>query len=90
MSDSDRPSGNSHPPKYSRQRRKRRPDRAFVRIDGKKVYLGEYGADESRIAYGKVISQLGISAPPDPSDNPSVAEMILAHLEYASVYYGNP
>jgi integrase len=90
MSDSDRPSGNSHPPKYSRQRRKRRPDRAFVRIDGKKVYLGEYGADESRIAYGKVISQLGISAPPDPSDNPSVAEMILAHLEYASVYYGKP
>ena len=39
---------------------------ARVRIDGKDHYLGPYGSDESRIAYGKLIAQIGSGNPIDP------------------------
>ncbi len=40
-------------PPYCRQRESDRPDRAFCRIDGKKVFLGRYGSIESKAKYSE-------------------------------------
>lgn len=92
MSDSNRPSGDSQPPKYLRQKRKGRPDRAYVRVDGKKIYLGDYGTKESRGLYAEVIAGThdGADLPIGPSDNPTISELILAYLAYAQQYYRTP
>lgn len=75
---------------------------ARVRIDGKDRYLGEYGSDESRIEYGKLIANLGSNLPIDPiadskrgslprneSDDPgpSVGELCLVFLRHAETHY---
>ena len=75
---------------------------ARVRIDGKDHYLGPYGSDESRIAYGKLIAQIGSGIPIDPiadskrgslprneSDDPgpSVGELCLVFLRHAETHY---
>jgi integrase len=87
MSNSSPPSGNSRPPKYLRQKRKGRPDRAYCRIEGKRIYLGDYGSKESRHQYAKVLGGCGFSAPPEPSTDPTTSELILAYIEYAEQYY---
>jgi len=44
-------------PTYRRQRRKDRPDRAFVVINNKRMYLGEYGSRRSREHYQRIIAE---------------------------------
>ena len=88
MSVSSCPSGDSRPPKYLRQKRKGRPDGAYVRIDGKLVYLGDYGTLQSRTKYAEVIAKIpGIHANPIPSDNLTVSELLVQFLEWANAYY---
>ena len=75
---------------------------ARVRIEGKDYLLGPYGSDESRIAYGKLIAQIGSGIPIDPiadsnrgslprneSDDPgpSVGELCLVFLRHAETHY---
>ncbi|MDB5390752.1 MAG: site-specific tyrosine recombinase [Planctomycetaceae bacterium] len=67
---------------------------ARVRIDGHDFYLGPYGSEESRIEYGKLISQHASGAPIDPlkktgDDDPglTVAALALAYLQHAETYY---
>jgi len=62
-------------------------DRAFIRIDGKRVYLGQYGSPESRQQYAELINA-------NPSENvplinapPTINEMLVMFLEYAQDYY---
>lgn len=89
MSASDRPSGNSRPPKYLRQKRKGRPDRAYTRIDGRKVYLGEYGSKKSRAKYADLMARTHIdSSIPEPTGAPSVSELMAAYLGHVDTYYG--
>ncbi|MCZ6792626.1 MAG: hypothetical protein O7J95_03320, partial [Planctomycetota bacterium] len=44
-------------PSYRRQKEMRRPDRAFVDIDGRRIHLGEYGTAESWKEYHRVIAE---------------------------------
>ena len=75
---------------------------ARVRIEGKDYLLGPYGSDESRIAYGKLIAQIGSGIQIDPiadskrgrlprneSDDagPSVGECCLVFLRHAETHY---
>ena len=83
----------NRPPAYRRQRENGRSDRAYVRINGQKIKLGIYGSDESRAKYAELICSLGDDVPPaplEPSDNPTVAEVILAYLAHAERYYRQP
>ena len=43
-------------PPYCRQRESDLPDRAFCRIDGKKVFLSRHGSLESKAKYAELIS----------------------------------
>ncbi|MDB5390166.1 MAG: site-specific tyrosine recombinase [Planctomycetaceae bacterium] len=68
--------------------------RARVRIDGKDHYLGPYGSEESRIEYGRLISQHAAGIPVDPfkTSGPedtglTVNELTLAYKRHADVHY---
>ena len=75
---------------------------ARVRINGRDYLLGPYGSDESRIAYGKLIAQIGSGIPIDPiadsnrgslprnesaDPGPSVGELCLVFLKHAETHY---
>ena len=75
---------------------------ARVRIAGKDYYLGPYGSEESRIAYGELLARTGSGQPPDPFNSGStttlgttadsgltVAELLLAFSRHAEKYYGS-
>jgi len=90
MSGPIRASGVSRPPKYCRQKRKGRPDRAYTRIDGKRVYLGEFGSQESRARYTDLLAAAS-EAPtvPVPAGAPTVSELLVAYLFHVDEYYGH-
>lgn len=52
------------PPKYCRKKGNGRADRAYVRIDGKMIMLGNYGTPESRQRYAELIGATTESKPP--------------------------
>ena len=76
----------SCPPKYCRQRSKGRADRAYVRINGRKIMLGAYGSEESRQRY---VEFIGAIEPEEReiSASPTVAEVMVAFLEHARIEY---
>ena len=76
--------------------------KARVRIQGKDYYLGEYGSEESRIAYGQLIAKMAGGIPIDPmadtkrgnlprndseDPGPSVGELCLVFLKHAATHY---
>jgi integrase len=80
-------------PPYCRQRETDRPDCAFVRIDGKKIFLGRHGSPESKAKYAEVLAGAKAAATMvayAPSTAPTVSELILAYLEFAAGYYRKP
>ncbi len=68
---------------------------ARVRINGKDHLLGKFGSEESRIRYGKLISEVagGLSVDPlatkvtSADSGLSVAELLLAYKRHADDYY---
>ena len=80
------------PPKYCRQRRKGRPDRAYVKIDGKRVYLGDYGTPESRRKYREAIAVMEESGKPETAKpaptEPTLSVLLAGYLEFAVKKYG--
>jgi hypothetical protein len=55
-------------PSYCRQRCSGRPDRAYAVINGKRIWLGTYGTEESRARYAELLGQtqhlnLSLSSP---------------------------
>jgi hypothetical protein len=44
---------------------------ARVRIDGKDHYLGPFGSEKSRVAYGELIAQHASGVPIDPFKSPA-------------------
>ena len=79
----------TRPPKYSRQREKNRADRAFVRINGKKIKLGVFGSPESKTRYAELIAKPAEEAPPAPPSDPTVTELMAAYIDHVDVYYGH-
>ncbi|MEM9194775.1 MAG: site-specific integrase [Myxococcota bacterium] len=63
---------------------------AFVRIRGSDVYLGKHGTPRSRERYHRLIAEWranGHRLPKSPEEL-SVAELVVAYLEWADDYYG--
>lgn len=79
-------------PRYCRQKENGRPDRAYCKIDGKRVLLGNYGTPESYKKYAELIngerkSEKPIVAPAAPT-LPTVAMLMADYLDYAVRKYG--
>jgi len=76
-------------PKYRRQKAKRGPDRAFVELNGKRHYLGQYGTPESEQAYHRLIAEWlahGKSLPSTQAGT-TVGQIIEAYLRRVAQYY---
>lgn len=67
--------------------------RAVVRLDGRDIYLGKYGTEDSRVAYQRTIGewlQLGRQAPPVAGSKPgeiTIGGLMVAYLEFARGCY---
>src|SRR5262245_33058995 len=62
---------------------------AVVTLNGKDIYLGRYGAEESKAEYDRVIAEWlarGRQLPTSDSGL-TINEVILAYIGYASGYY---
>ena len=77
-------------PGYRRQRRKNRIDLAFIEVDGQRIYLGDYGSDESRREYRRLAAELLVSRgmPAAPEQSITVKELLELYRSYAMEYYG--
>ncbi|MFM7167866.1 MAG: hypothetical protein ACKO3T_21690, partial [Planctomycetaceae bacterium] len=76
---------------------------ARVRLNGRDIYLGPYGSEESRIRYAEVVSSAVSGAPVDPlrpsagragqrgnlepDPGPTVGEICLVFLQHAKSHY---
>ena len=81
----------THEPKYRRQS-SAAGDRAFVELNGKRHYLGEYGSEESRGAYHRALAEwraAGKQSPEAPADLMMV-ELSARYAEHAAIYYRKP
>lgn len=75
-------------PKYRKQKTKS-GIRAFVELSGIRFYLGEYGSDESRVAYTKAINEWEECRRQIPvkSDELTITELSARFLLYCKDYY---
>jgi hypothetical protein len=78
-----------HTPAYRRQHKKSGTDPAFVRLDGKRVYLGTYDSPESRARYHQIIAEWEMSSRllPSPPERITVAQVASQYLTWAKTYY---
>lgn len=68
---------------------------ARVIVDGKHVYLGKYGSEESHTAYSRILAEFlsqGASAPQEPAAavetlDVSINELLVLYLQHARAYY---
>lgn len=60
---------------------------ARVRLNGKDIYLGPYGSDESRRAYARVIAEHVASQGQAFSTSLTIDELCLLYLDFAEGYY---
>jgi integrase len=76
-------------PKYCRHNAS---GRAYVKIHGKRHYLGRYGTPESKERYARFVSELAVNpvVTPTPSARPvaiTVVELAAAYQDFAEEYY---
>ncbi len=67
--------------------------KAYCRIRGKVIYLGDYDSPESKAEYGRVVAEFaaqpaGSNGPTGKSGGTAVVEVIAAFMEHAEAYYG--
>lgn len=79
------------PPKYRRQKTKS-GDRAFVQLDGHKVYLGEFGSKVSKEQYARVLAEhaSGGGLALDPDDATTISELVASFWVHAEKHYRRP
>jgi integrase len=64
--------------------------RAYVRIRGKVVYVGEYGSADSKQEYGRLIAELAVTTSiplPTAGSQITITEVCAAYWTYAEGYY---
>ena len=95
-SDAKRPLGTARnatnsQPAYRRLKRANGRHLAFVDLDGRRVYLGEWDSPQSKQAYQRVLVERsrGIVSTHD-SDDLFIAELLAAFADHARVYYREP
>lgn len=69
-------------------------NQAYVRLDRKPYYLGEYGSEESKERYNRLKAEWLLNRHvgpflPKSQSGPVVAEVCLAYLDHAESYYAN-
>lgn len=80
------------PPRYCRQKEKNRPDRAYVKIGGKRIVLGTFGSPESYKKYAQLVG--GEIDPSRHADAqvvptaPTMAMLMVEYLDFAVKKYG--
>ena len=77
-------------PKYARQKRQDSADLAYVRLAGKRHYLGVYGSPESRLRYQRLLTEYqekGTINGPEVRDTITVAEVAEQYTWFARRYY---
>lgn len=81
-------SRNNVPP-YCRQRRKGRPDLAYLTLQGERFYLGDYGTPQSHTEYNRLIAEwiAGGEQAPVQGDSFTVVELLARYLKFAKGYY---
>lgn len=79
-------------PGYTRSKEKNRADRAFVRLGGRKVFLGRYGSPESREKYHRTVAEwlAGGGEPLVDNRELTVVELILRYWKHAERRYRHP
>lgn len=84
-------------PKYRRQRRKGSGrDRAFVQLDGERVYLGEYGTAESQEQYHRLLAERATGVPTKRVGSPreesdfTVVELVDRYREHLDETVSRP
>jgi hypothetical protein len=88
--ESPMPYSNQYVPTY---RHKKSRGLAVVTINGRDIYLGQFNSPESRRQYDKLIQEWLASGRVMTSETPieeesfSVAELIVAYMEHAAVFY---
>jgi integrase len=84
------PRPKSFEPKY---RHHKSSGQAYVVIDGKDVWLGEYGSKASRDKYHTVLSEwiardrVGLPVVTNPAGGPTITMLLAAYLRHANSYY---
>ncbi len=65
--------------------------RAYVRIRGRVVYIGDFGSAESKQEYGRLVAELaatsGVATPTPSQSTITVVELVAAYLDFAKSYY---
>ena len=72
------------PPKYSYHKKS---GQAFVRINGKYVYLGEYDSPESHEEYDRLLARFFLGKLDVDRDSLSISRLAIMHIEFARGYY---
>ncbi len=77
------------PERAPRYRKHKATGQAIVTIDGRDFYLGKYRSAESREAYKRKIAEWiqHDGKLPAPKHSASVAELVVAYVQFASGYY---
>lgn len=79
-------------PKYRRQKQSNGPDRAFVEVGPRRVYLGAFNSPASKRKYARLVAELAAhgGVPPSDPEQLTVAEIADRFLTYAETYYRRP
>jgi integrase len=79
-------------PGYRRQRRKGKPDLAFVEFDGQRHYLGTYDTPDSRRRYATIIAEWQAAgySPPVEVDALTITELVDRYWTHAKAHYRKP
>lgn len=76
-------------PRYCRQKEKGRPDRAYCKIDGKRILLGTYGSPESYKKYAELLNGERKKAPATPAPvERTISMLMVEYLTYAMQKHG--
>ncbi len=68
-------------PSYQRQRG-RSKDRAYVRLNGRRHYLGEYGSPESKEAYRRLIAEWATDSGLEPTTSSDLTRDLLGETKW--------
>jgi integrase len=76
-------------PSYCRQRERSRPDRAYVLLNGSRIFLGRYGSCESRRRYAGAISEWKAEGGRRfrTTAVTTITELLVAFMSHALLYY---
>jgi hypothetical protein len=76
-------------PSYCKQKRNDGPDLAYVTLDGKRYYLGEYGCKESKERYARLMAEWHAGYDPLPlrGSDLKIVNLLAAYLRHAKAYY---